>query len=470
MKATLRLHRSVGVVAAVGLLLWGLSGMIHPIMSRLQPQPANQTPPMQRISLADAMPIGQVLRQAGVQRILNAHVVRLDGRDYYQVSVPDRAECLYFGIRDGKLQPGADQRYAEVLARYYLGDTRSRVLEMALLRAHTDEYGFFNRYLPVYRARFDRPDGMRVYVATDGGRLGTLVNNAKGGLSFFFSNVHTWSFLKLHPAWKLPMLIFLLAAGISAVTGLRLYFGLGKNARERLKRQPVRRFHRLLGLVVSLTTLTFTLSGGYHLVYYTFRPEPHPEFNPILQTAGLKDALPARLVRAPLTSLGLAKVGDAIYYQLTSSPSSPTGVSTESSTVEYVHALSGQALDQGDSVFARMLASFYSGLPSARIRSLSRITEFNDEYGFIFKRLPVFRIAYDTPEQDVYFVDTLGGRLAAHLTSADGQEGWTFSQIHKWMFVRSRDLRDLLTLLFAFGNAAIALTGLWLLRPVRRRP
>ncbi|HEY0268319.1 MAG TPA: hypothetical protein VGC12_03695, partial [Methyloradius sp.] len=45
-------HRWLGLVTCVGILLWGISGLSHPIMTRLQPVPVQFMPPVQHLGLA----------------------------------------------------------------------------------------------------------------------------------------------------------------------------------------------------------------------------------------------------------------------------------------------------------------------------------------------------------------------------------------------------------------------------------
>ena len=47
----MRWHRRIGIVACVGVLLWCISGLMHPIMSRLNPRPVQFMPPAQVLDL-----------------------------------------------------------------------------------------------------------------------------------------------------------------------------------------------------------------------------------------------------------------------------------------------------------------------------------------------------------------------------------------------------------------------------------
>jgi hypothetical protein len=445
MRRLLSFHRWVGLIAGLGMMAWGISGPLHPLMSRLQPQPSAQALPEQQMVLTPARSAASVLQQQGLSRIGDLHLVRLNHRLYWQVSLPGQAERLYLDSIDGALLKNGDRHYAEWLARYYLNDWRSPVRKIELLEKFTQEYNGINRLLPVYRVHFNRADGMRAYVQTDGGRLGTLVDDTKGALTAAFRTLHTWSFLNPWRELKLLMVAFLIPALLASLTGIWLF--VRKNGQT--ARQPLRRIHRVLGLAVSLTTLTFAVSGGYHLIHSKLRPAaikvPEAQFS----VAELAGAFPAG---QSVQALGLARIDDKAYYRLT--------MAGNDSAIRYVDPRTGEALPMGDERYARYLAGLHSGLPADKISSVRLVTAFNDEYGFIFKRLPVYRVAYNTPQADVYFVETSSGKLASRLSQADRREGWFFAYIHKWAFAGGApEVRDLLLALFALGNALVAATG-----------
>jgi len=71
-------------------------------------------------------------------------------------------------------------------------------------------------------------------------------------------------------------------------------------------------------------------------------------------------------------------------------------------------------------------------LPAQKISDVALVTQFEGEYGFFNKRLPVWRVAYDTPDHVAYYVETSSGALAALVRDCDRMEGWSFSTLHKF--------------------------------------
>jgi uncharacterized iron-regulated membrane protein len=482
MKRLLRIHRWLGLIACVGVLMWGLSGITHPIMSRLQPRPVVATPPVQAIDLKGAQPIAEVLRRHGIGEFETLRAIDWNGGVYYQIGLPGKPEKLYLDARTGAVLADGDCRYAEHLARHFLADTQSKVASVERVQDFDGEYNYVNRLLPVYRVTFDRPDRIRAYIDTAESRLGTLIDETKAWMAALFRTLHNWEFIAAWPRVQLAVMsVFLVSAFVTATLGIVLYGFLWTTVKQRLKKQKLRRTHRGLGIAVSVTTLTFTFSGTFHL-FKSF--ERDREVHPLLeQRFTVADVQGRSLPTGRYTRVALTRLVDGAYFQLAQA-AAPVAAgehdhhqgnvakTAPTFSLVYRHARTGRALDNGIDHHVRQLAAFYSGLPHDKIISVKPITRFEDEYGFIFKRLPVYRVEFDTPGHDRYYVEPATGALAAKIDDDDALEGKTFSYLHKWHVTdKGKDLRDSLLALFALGNVAVALMGLMLfLRRQRSAP
>jgi hypothetical protein len=90
------------------------------------------------------------------------------------------------------------------------------------------------------------------------------------------------------------------------------------------------------------------------------------------------------------------------------------------------------------------------------------ISEFQSrEYGFVNKRLPVIKLAYDTPEKTVYFIETSTSRLAAVIENSDIIEGYSFALFHKFLFMdwAGKNIRDFTMVLVALTVLVISIIG-----------
>ena len=90
------------------------------------------------------------------------------------------------------------------------------------------------------------------------------------------------------------------------------------------------------------------------------------------------------------------------------------------------------------------------------------LTDFESrEYGFVNKRLPVVKLAYDTPEKTTYFIETATSRLAAKIESSDMVEGYSFAILHKFLFMdwAGKNIRDLTMVLAALTILIVSILG-----------
>ena len=100
---------------------------------------------------------------------------------------------------------------------------------------------------------------------------------------------------------------------------------------------------------------------------------------------------------------------------------------------------------------------------NAKVLKTEELTAFEKrEYGFAFKRLPVVRISYDTPEKTNLYIETATSRLAAKVENADRYEGYSFAILHKFLFMdwAGKNIRDIVMMLSALGVFTVSTIGL----------
>jgi hypothetical protein len=130
---------------------------------------------------------------------------------------------------------------------------------------------------------------------------------------------------------------------------------------------------------------------------------------------------------------------------------------------------SGEPIANADRRLAEQLARHYSH-SEADIVVLEPVTKFSGEYGFVNKRLPVWRAQFaDAPTR--WYVETRSGALAARVDPAAALEGEVFSLLHKARFIGDayKNWRDAFLMIAALGCIVVALLGLFLFF-ARRRP
>lgn len=104
-----------------------------------------------------------------------------------------------------------------------------------------------------------------------------------------------------------------------------------------------------------------------------------------------------------------------------------------------------------------------TSLENVKLLESKVITNFeNREYGFVNKRLPVVKLAYDTPEKTTYFIETATSRLAAIVKNSDMLEGYSFAIFHKYLFMdwAGKNVRDFTMVLAALAILIVSVLGL----------
>nr|WP_305069576.1 hypothetical protein [Flavobacterium covae] len=106
------------------------------------------------------------------------------------------------------------------------------------------------------------------------------------------------------------------------------------------------------------------------------------------------------------------------------------------------------------------------GIDSVELLEIKVLTDFdNREYGFVNKRLPVVKLAYNTPEKTTYFVETATSRIASVIQKTDRTEGYSFAILHKflWMDWAGKPIRDLVMTFAAITLLILTFLGIKLL-------
>jgi uncharacterized Tic20 family protein len=345
------------------------------------------------------------------------------------------------------------------------------------------EYKEINRYLPVYKVQFDRADGIRIYVETHQGRFALAVDNKRAVFDWIFSLFHTHTWLDFTGKGKLLFEISLcLTAALTTVLGIYVFFT-SPQSKGKSQLAKTRRYHRYTSVVASLFTLMFTLSGAFHAfekikptqpdqsaITYTFTPkEASFKYDSIQKAVGYE---------RPIANIQLVKIYDIPYFQVfytsnrrsfqNQKPIAETGAdlmkakSVPQPTILYFRASDLSALKDGERVYARFLASKLGKCPEKHVIKTELITQFKGEYGFVNKRLPVWKVSFPQNYRERFYVETSTGVLAAYINDLDLIEGYSFSMLHKhhFMDIAGKKVRDLSTMFWAMAQVVLIFVGL----------
>lgn len=484
------LHRWAGLVACAGLLMWSLSGALHPVMTRLQPPAATRATPAHAAQLDLAIAPAAAMARAGVDFVDTLRVVSWPRGSFYQLTLPGRSDLQYLDVNTAQVLDNGDVVYAQYLARHFLGDTASAVTAVERVTRFDGEYSEVNRLLPVYRVRFARDDGMRVYVDTASSRLATLTDDRKAVLSRLFTSLHTWKFLSSQPRLRFALMATLVAAILLAgVLGVWVFV---RGPGPRHPNLALHRWHRRMGIGVAVTTLCLGASGGHHLLREIGRDPPETQLRDVGHAAAAFPKPPGTFLkildRGGVQDITAVRIEGEAVYRITYMPTevaathphpgghaghAAAGHARGPTTAQaWVRARDGAELQDGARRHALSLVRKFAGVAPGAVTAISEQKHFDGEYGFVFKRLPVMRVDYAVPGQPRDYLDLRTSTLAARLDSNDALEAWTFDYLHKfeWITPWSPVVRDTVAMAFAIGNATVAVMGLWLwMRRWRKR-
>ncbi len=232
MKRNLRkLHRWLGLLLSLCILMSAGSGVLHNLMSRTQPPPPPAKPGGGALALNQIkIPLSEAEKRfrASLQPPLNeadviaVNVRTIAGVPWYQVFLQSAPIPTYVNTTTGEIDASADEVYAHQIATDFLGGMS--VTKTDYLSSFNKEYINIFRILPVYR--FDVADGKgtRVYVSTVTGSVTRHTDNQKQWEANLFSNLHKWMFI--HNKNTRDLLLTTTTGGIFllAALGIVLFF------------------------------------------------------------------------------------------------------------------------------------------------------------------------------------------------------------------------------------------------------
>lgn len=475
-------HRRLGWVGGIALLLFGISGLTHPLMTWFGPQPAVFFPPQAHIESTAIAAIPAILASQGIASAQQVRIVpTADGN---KLQVTDTNQRRYFALDTGAEHLDFDRQQGEWLARYYTGLADTPIREMYLQTRFDNAYPEVNRLLPVWRVSFATKDGMTAFVHTELNALAALSNNMRTAQQALFRSLHSFSWLS---SWELLRVVVLTVLSLSllglGLAGATLVFVMPARHIPAARR----RWHRYLALLLWLPLLAFSSSGLYHLWHKVaadadtgFMAAPALDLRPLWQQdQTIVTQLESQEVNAPLNGASLLQGPNATLLLRLAHPAGPQhehvhrqarfdGTSTERPS--RLIALTGTS-EEGwsDRSLARYFAAEHLGIEQDAIVGTELVSAFGPDYDFRNKRLPVWRIRHAGGSA---FIDPANGTLVDHATAPDRWEGHVFGHLHKWNFLTpwvGRQVRDSLAVVIVLLALVSATLGMGLQYRRRRR-
>jgi len=473
-------HRKLAWLLLIPVTLWLVSGLMHPLMSNVFVAPTQQRVLLEReIELPEPghISLSALMQQHDLGVIDQARLVHIKGVPHYQVqqrteqyadfftapyqdSQPNpHIKARYFSVISGAELLDGDAIYAQQLARYFLADEDSGVLELERLGSFDTQYQSINRLLPVYRLRFERDDKADVYVDTLQSRLATSNTKGRRVFNWVFRYLHTWAFMgDKHSLLRLvPVTLLITATLTMGFVGLFMYGLMWKRLRKQKgnEKKPLRRWHRRIALLISVSFIGFA-SSGLHTVIMKYQKADEFSFQASMSIDADKLAIdPLGLLNAGAKNFSLARVGDEVYFQLHRERQGKK-------YLRYVNAATGRVWDNGDAQYAEYLAKQAVGLVDIEVKSVKPRKHFGHDYPVIFKRLPVQKVSFQRDDWLGYFIETQTGQVAGLSSKQGFFQAMHFQWLHKYHFLdkfMSRAQRDLVMTIIALLILSVVSMG-----------
>ncbi|GAA4300266.1 hypothetical protein [Compostibacter hankyongensis] len=504
-------HRTLSLIIALPVLISASSGFMHPLMTNIRPHIATQgLQPVPVDSSKLRIPLQGALAQNHIAAFQNFRLIHIADNWFYQVQRTGDAVPVYLSTENGHVLSDGDWLYAQYLARQFLNgqedptgagkklpsvttagpmdccdgatacvlnDTAAALVTSALRVTRFDnEYGYINRLLPVYRVSFERPDGIRIYVETTQDRFAFAIDDRRAAFNRIFTFLHTYSWLDFLGKGKLVvefLLVFL--AFITTLLGLCIFFGTRSKKAKGNGFVKSRRTHRYVAVTVSLFTLMFTFSGGYHALSKLKDDNTDSFFVRHQYTTGAMDfdfrALQSA-VQDPITDVSLVRLDSgSSFWRVVSLPAGRTITGSKDlmkseaaplPEITYISTADHSVLRGGERRYAGYLACLFSGHDKKNILSATPVTAFTNEYNFADKRLPVWKVAFADHHHERYYVETATGRLSKRVNDLNILEDYSFALLHKHEFLgwAGKRVKDASTMFWAAAQVLMVLTGL----------
>ncbi|MBM4204751.1 MAG: PepSY domain-containing protein [Gammaproteobacteria bacterium] len=474
LKTAISLHRLLAWFAGIGLLVWGLSGLLHPLMTTFGPQQLVYRAPAAALALEGMLDAGEILRRAGIDNAVAVQMVVTGHGNVLQVTESSLAPRRYFDVHSGEELADHDRRYAEYLARHYLGaQVEPMPVQAISLQDHFDlEYPQVNRLLPVWRIDFEGDGHLTAYVHTETASLAAVNDDFKRVMQTGFQWFHTWDWMPDRTGWLRVALTTLLVGSIFClcISGVVMLLRIHRKGTA----PGLRGWHRIGAWMLVLPVFMLSGSGLYHLWLMAIDPpQSFLRHGAPLDLAGVSLPLGTQWREVteglPVDRLSLVRnaEGELLYrLGLSAQGSAPEGEKAirnarfdgvpATGPALYLDAMTGQPWQPGDRELALQIAEYAIGLPRSAVTESSLLTRFGVDYDFRNKRVPVWRLSYGEPHNIAYFVDTATGVLVDAVESHEQPERLSFSLLHKWSFLMmiGRDVQNV-----AISVAVVAAIG-----------
>ncbi len=220
-----KLHRWLGLLFSVSVLIASGSGVLHNVMTRTQAPPPQAKPSgggmdVNSIKVSVAEAVAKLPEENPEVQAVNLRGI--GGQPWYQIYTLGSRVPQYVSAIDGTVDPARDEAYAAEIAKKFLAG--AEVKKTDFLTAFNTEYINIFRILPVYR--FDTGDALqtRVYVSTTTGSVTRHTDKQRQFEATIFTNFHKLGFIPGKDLRDLVLTVLTFGTFLVACLGIALFF------------------------------------------------------------------------------------------------------------------------------------------------------------------------------------------------------------------------------------------------------
>jgi hypothetical protein len=219
------------------------------------------------------------------------------------------------------------------------------------------------------------------------------------------------------------------------------------------------RWHRIIGIIALVPTIFWTASGVMHpFMSHWFKTKIANEFYKAetVKKTDVKLSAGQVLTQNQITSfknIRFAKFGEQSYYQ----------VKDTKGNLLYFNTLDGKPLLNGDVLFAEQIARFMLADSTSKITSIEKLTEFTEEYPYVNRILPAYKVSFDRLDKMDLYVETEQSRFIVFNDTKRKVFIKIFDIFHNWDFlnaISNNTIRIIVMIIFLTIIIASAIGGL----------
>lgn len=472
------LHRWSGVLMAVPMALWFLSGMVMLFVGYPKLYPWQHLARLEALGPDNCcLPLDTLLaaQPGDVGEITGLRLISVAGRPQYQITRGSSIQAL--DAQTASPIDGTDPTLALASVVQYLpGSTPTHE---GLLQADLwTRSAALNPHRPLHKIAVHDAAGTIVYVSSRTGEVLQKTDAWNRGWNYVGAWLH-WLYVfrgpSPDPVWHWLIVILSAAATFSTLAGVLVGIWRWRFARPYRSgsRSPyprgALRWHHLSGLIFCVTAVTWIFSGlmsmnPLDILSARDRPDRTAYQGRTLSQAGfareatdLIQAQPAGSVKEVRWSV----IGAHPYLIGRSADGQPVALSARASRVG-----PQPEIDQ-----LRLLAAARQLYP-APVRSMQRL-QVHDAYyyprapqamrGAREKPLPVWRIEFDDPGNTWVHIDPRTGDIESTMDRRQRLGRWLFELLHSWdlpVMLAAPGWREAILILFSLGGLALSATGI----------